>query len=87
MTQANAGWKVTKDEDVRVETTGQWTRGMCVVDRRNRKRRAPDDGEGEIPGDTGNWLSADAGNRVGRCVQSPGPDDFAPFLLQRVFGV
>lgn len=87
MTQDNAGWKVTEDEDIRVETTGQWTRGMCVVDERNRKRRTGDDTEGEIPGDTGNWLGAAAGNRLGRCVKSPGPDLFAPFLLQKVFGV
>lgn len=86
MTYANEKWKSTKEEDVRIETAGQWTRGMCVVDRRNRRRREPSDGEGEIPGDTGNWLSANAGNRLGRCIQSPGPDLFAPFLLQRVFG-
>lgn len=86
LTQADAGWKVKKNEDIRIETTGQWTRGMCVVDRRNRKQRAPDDVEGEIPGDSGNWLSPNAGNRVGRCVQSPGIDLFAPYLLRRVFG-
>lgn len=87
MTHDVPGWKATKDEDIRIETAGQWTRGMCVVDRRNRKRREGDDGEGEIPGDTGNWLSARAGNRLNRCVQSPGPELFAPFLLQRVFRI
>lgn len=86
LTQADAGWKIKKNEDIRIETTGQWTRGMTVVDKRNRKKRAPDDGEGEIPGDSGNWLSLNAGNRVGRCVQSPGADLFAPYLLRRVFG-
>lgn len=25
-------------EDIRVETAGQWTRGMHIVDRRNRKK-------------------------------------------------
>jgi len=87
MTHDNPGWRATQDEDIRIETAGQWTRGMCVVDRRNRKRRAGTDGEGEVAGDAGNWLSANAGNRLGRCVQSPGPELFAPFLLQRVFGV
>ncbi|KAH0377962.1 nucleoside hydrolase, partial [Aureobasidium melanogenum] len=86
LTHDDAGWKIKKDEDIRIETTGQWTRGMTVVDRRGRKKRALDDGEGEIPGDAGNWLSPNAGNRVGRCVQSPGFDMFAPYLLQRVFG-
>jgi inosine-uridine nucleoside N-ribohydrolase len=85
LTQDDAGWKIKKDEDIRIETTGQWTRGMTVVDRRGRKKRAPDDGEGEIPGDAGNWLSPNAGNRVGRCVQSPGVDLFAPYLLRRIF--
>ncbi|KAG9663371.1 nucleoside hydrolase, partial [Aureobasidium melanogenum] len=86
LTHDDAEWKIKKDEDIRIETTGQWTRGMTVVDRRGRKKRAPDDGEGEIPGDAGNWLSPNAGNRVGRCVQSPGFDIFAPYLLRRVFG-
>lgn len=87
MTHDDPGWKATKDEDIRIETSGQWTRGMCVVDRRNRRRRAPDDGEGEITGDTGNWLGAFAGNRVNRCIQSPGAQLFAPFLLRKVFGI
>ncbi|KEQ94444.1 hypothetical protein AUEXF2481DRAFT_41033 [Aureobasidium subglaciale EXF-2481] len=86
MTHDDAGWKIKKNEDIRIETTGQWTRGMTVVDTRGRKKRAPDDGEGEIPGDAGNWLSPNAGNRVGRCVQSPGVDLFAPYLMRRVFG-
>ncbi|KAI4719887.1 nucleoside hydrolase [Aureobasidium sp. EXF-10727] len=85
LTHDDAGWKIKNDEDIRIETTGQWTRGMTVVDRRGRKKRAPDDGEGEIPGDAGNWLSPNAGNRVGRCVQSPGVDLFAPYLLRRIF--
>jgi len=29
-------------EDIRVETAGQWTRGMHVVDRRNRKKKGAD---------------------------------------------
>ncbi|EOD43826.1 putative inosine-uridine preferring nucleoside hydrolase protein [Neofusicoccum parvum UCRNP2] len=53
-------------EDIRVETSGQWTRGMCVVDRRPRRLRAADGEAGEVPGDTGNWLGRRAGNRVRR---------------------
>ncbi|KAL1306963.1 hypothetical protein AAFC00_005600 [Neodothiora populina] len=87
LSQGGTGWTVSKDEDIRIETTGQWTRGMCVVDKRNRRRRPADDVEGEIPSDTGNWLSVNSGNRVGRCVASPGPALFAPFLLERVFRV
>ena len=81
------GWTVSGGEDVRVETSGQWTRGMCVVDRRNRKRREDDDGEGgEVSGDTGNWLSSGRGNRLSRCVGTPGERALAPFLLDRIFG-
>lgn len=79
-------WQIKADEDIRIETAGQWTRGMCVVDRRTRKMREDGD-DGERPGDTGNWLSRASGNRLGRCIQSPGQDLFANFLLQRVFGL
>lgn len=81
------GWRVNVDEDIRVETSGQWTRGMCVVDRRSRrKREGDDDGEGgEVSGDHGNWLAANAGNRLQRCVGSPGEKVFGTFLLGRLF--
>lgn len=78
------GWKVNRDEDIRIETSGQWTRGMCVVDRRTRRRRE-DRHVGEIPSDSGNWLSDLAGNRVGRCVATPGERTFGGYLLKRVF--
>ncbi|KAF2159108.1 hypothetical protein M409DRAFT_30389 [Zasmidium cellare ATCC 36951] len=79
-------WKLVEDEDLRVETSGQWTRGMCVVDRRTRKKREDDD-EGERPGDTGNWLGRKSGNRLRRCVGSPGEDLFGGLLLKRVFNL
>ncbi|KAI7193563.1 fungal transcriptional regulatory protein [Hortaea werneckii] len=54
-----AGWKVNVDEDIRIETSGQWTRGMCVVDRRSRRKREDDD-VGERAGDTRlGWLKMD----------------------------
>ncbi|KAK4507703.1 hypothetical protein PRZ48_001438 [Zasmidium cellare] len=81
-----AEWKIIEDEDLRVETAGQWTRGMCVVDRRTRKKRE-DDGEGEVPGDTGNWLGRKSGNRLRRCVGSPGEDLFGGLLLKRIFNL
>ncbi|KAH0538637.1 hypothetical protein FGG08_004774 [Glutinoglossum americanum] len=70
-------------EDVRVECAGQWTRGMCVVDRRLRRKAA--DGE-EIIGDTDGWLNPRKGNRVRRMAGSPGEDAFAHYLLERIFG-
>ncbi|KAI7305631.1 fungal transcriptional regulatory protein [Hortaea werneckii] len=54
-----AGWKVNVDEDIRIETSGQWTRGMCVVDRRSRRKREDDD-VCERAGDTRlGWLKMD----------------------------
>jgi inosine-uridine nucleoside N-ribohydrolase len=73
----------TSPEDIRIETTGQWTRGMCVVDRRNRRRI---DSEVEIPSDHGLWLSMRAGNRILRMDGSPGEAEFGDILLERLFG-
>ncbi|CAL8584543.1 hypothetical protein XPA_010133 [Xanthoria parietina] len=47
------GWEVVRGEDVRVETVGQWTRGMCVVDGRDRKKRV--EGEGGRGRGRGRW--------------------------------
>ena len=79
-------WKMKSREDIRVETQGQWTRGMCVVDRRDRKMLDNDDGESQDSGDTGGWLSDLRGNRVNRCVETPGAEVLAPLLLDTIFG-
>ena len=80
-------WVVKEEEDIRVETTGQWTRGACVVDRRNRKKRqGSDDEDDEVPGDSGGWLSSARGNRLGRCTGTPGGDKLAPLILKTLFG-
>ena len=98
------GWRMTKEEDIRIETAGQWTRGMCVVDRRGRKMQVEGqverlgmgggseegegkEGKGEAEGgDEGGWLSGKKGNRVKRCVGTPGEGKLAEVLLQRIFG-
>ncbi|KAL2756769.1 hypothetical protein ACRALDRAFT_2102835 [Sodiomyces alcalophilus JCM 7366] len=100
MTPSDPAWKPTpKLEDIRIETTGQWTRGMHVVDRRIRAKPGEaaaeivDMAEGdvdaltldEVPGDTMGWLSARKGNRINRMVGSPGESIFAEYLMQRVF--
>lgn len=54
---------------------------MCVIDRRNRKR-----GQGKVVGDMGGWLNEASGNRVRRCVSTPGEDKLGIFLLKSVFG-
>ncbi|KAI1503140.1 Inosine/uridine-preferring nucleoside hydrolase domain-containing protein [Biscogniauxia marginata] len=84
LTRADARWRSVR-EDIRVETSGQWTHGMHVKDRRGRARA---DGveRDEVPGDDNGWLSAKRGNRINRWVSSPGHDAFAPFLMERLFG-
>ena len=86
MDSMNPRWKMVEDEDIRVETSGQWTRGMCVVDRRSRRRRDDDDDEHEVPGDTDGWLTGGSGNRLRRCIASPEEDIFGKYLLERLFG-
>lgn len=85
LTADDPRWKptATSPEDIRIETTGQWTRGMCVVDRRNRHR---EDGDVESPSDRGLWLSANAGNRIWRMNHSPCEDRFGEILFERIFG-
>ena len=81
------GWQVNRHEDIRIETTGQWTRGMCVIDRRGRKMRDDDSDEedAEVPGDSGGWLGKSSGNRIGRCIATPGESLLAQFLLDSIF--
>lgn len=80
-------WTVVENRDIRVEATGQWTRGMCVVDRRG-KRVEQDLVEELLLGDIDGWLHAGYGNRVRQVLQSPPGHEqgFAGELLQRVFG-
>ena len=81
----NPKWKILEGEDLRVETAGQWTRGMFVTDKRSRKRKDDYDNSA-APGDTDGWLTGGNGNRLNRCVGSPGQDIFGRLLLKRVFG-
>lgn len=100
LTRDDPAWKpVSKPEDIRIETCGQWTRGMHVVDRRNRAKPGeqntvvethPEDPLDamtldDVPGDTMGWLSVRKGNRVNRMLESPGVDLFADVLMQRLF--
>ena len=84
--QKGEGWEFREAEDVRVETQGQWTRGMCVVDRREMKMLDIAYVEGEVKGDTGGWLQRGRGNRLNRCIGTPGEEVLAPLLLDKVFG-
>ncbi|KAF2722782.1 putative nucleoside hydrolase [Polychaeton citri CBS 116435] len=81
---AQKGWEIIKDEDIRIETAGQWTRGMCMIDRRQRKKREDND-IGERPGDSGDWLSGASGNRLRRVTASPDLEGFGRYLMKRIF--
>jgi inosine-uridine nucleoside N-ribohydrolase len=72
----------TSPEDIRIETTGQWTRGMCVVDKRSRH---PVEGDEESSSDHGLWLSQRAGNRIYRMDVSPAEKTFGSILIQKLF--
>ncbi|KAI1540139.1 URH1 Inosine-uridine nucleoside N-ribohydrolase [Pyrenophora tritici-repentis] len=86
LSATNPAWKFKK-EDIRVETSGQWTRGCTVVDRRGRPIT---EGEGdlkeEVVGDAGGWRDSRRGNWVAWCTKSPGESKFARVLLHRVLG-
>lgn len=96
-------WKpVERLEDIRIETCGQWTRGMHVVDHRIRAKpgeksttveTSPEDPMDavsvtidDVPGDTMGWLSTRKGNRIRRMVESPGIGLFPEELIRRLFG-
>jgi inosine-uridine nucleoside N-ribohydrolase len=100
LTRDDPAWKpVPEPEDIRIETSGQWTRGMHVVDRRIRKKPGEaaatiKEGEeedvdiltfDEVPGDAMGWLSVSKGNQINRMVGSPGEEIFAEYLMKRVF--
>ncbi|KAG6011433.1 hypothetical protein E4U54_008097 [Claviceps lovelessii] len=101
LTHDDPGWKFPpKLEDIRVETSGQWTRGMHVVDNRLRAKPAemaalasidPREDPNVIAndgvhGDTMAWMSVLKGNRLNRLVESPGEDIFKDVWMRRVFG-
>lgn len=89
---AENGWVVEHNKDVRVEAAGQWTRGFCVTDRRDRamdeKRKDDPDTEKHVSGDAGGWFSDRRGNRVSVLVGTPVLEDgrFGELLCERLFG-
>ena len=80
-------WSITHGEDIRVENAGQWTRGMCVTDHRGREKKDDGDDNGSVSvADAAGWRSTRKGNRLGRCIGTPGSRVFAPYLLDTIFG-
>ncbi|TQV97115.1 nucleoside hydrolase [Cordyceps javanica] len=94
-------WKLTDAEDIRIETAGQWSRGMHIVDHRGKLRPAEaaflasvdprNDPEvlrlDAAEGDELGWLSVLKRNRIHRVVGTPGEEIFKEVLLQRIFGL
>ncbi|KAI9738646.1 MAG: hypothetical protein M1834_008151 [Cirrosporium novae-zelandiae] len=87
LTSNSPAWMMSpgSPEDIRIETSGQWTRGMHVVDRRN-KTKSEGGEDGHVKGDPDGWLSTRKGNRIRRFVASPGEEIFGDILLDRIFG-
>jgi hypothetical protein len=84
LTQSDPAWKpVEQPEDIRIETCGQWSRGMHLVDNRNRRKPVANIGQRSTDeldkldtftleatlGDKDFWLS-NWGNRINRMVGS-----------------
>ena len=83
------GWQLSHPVDLRIETTGQWCRGQCIVDGRDRRKQAESRQEAEKlderEGDVGGWLSNLRGNKISVVVDTPGGSKFADFLLDTIF--
>jgi len=84
LTSDSGGWRCQEEVDVRIEVEGQWTRGMCVVDRRNIK--VEEDLEKPVKkGDCGVWFHKGMCNRVRVAIDSPDRDAFSAKVLRRIF--
>lgn len=87
LTRGDKRWKAGRDgvgeEDIRIESKGQWTRGQTIGDKRARKRRNSD---GERPHDRGNWLGNHSGNSILRMLESPGREKAAEYLIDSILG-
>ncbi|KAH7128980.1 inosine-uridine preferring nucleoside hydrolase [Dactylonectria macrodidyma] len=88
ISQDDPKWEIAQGgpEDIRIETSGQWSHGMLIRDRRGIKRHGGNDSLQEVPGDEFGWLSARRGNRIHRYVSTPGREQFAVLLMERIFG-
>lgn len=89
-TSDNKGWQSThKREDIRVEYSGRWSRGMLISDRRTMRqpfdRHDDEEVMGELSGDTDCWLTPGWGNKITRMLQSPGEALFPQVLLDFIF--
>ena len=84
LTGDRPGWKFDEDRDVRVETQGQWTRGMSIVDRRTKEKET-DLTEELKEHDRGAWLHSAHGNRVRIALDSPDRATLGQKIIQQIF--
>lgn len=81
-------FSIVSYRDVRVESLGQWTRGMTVVDRRNKNIAAESAEDGvieELDHDSSSWLHPKRGNRVAHCTDCKDKDLFGDNILKVIF--
>ena len=83
ITHDSTQWTAKENLDVRMEATGQWTRGMCVIDRRQRK--VVDEVEQVLVDDIDRWLHPSHGTRIRQMLTNSEQDKFARQLLERIF--
>ncbi|KAL5092440.1 hypothetical protein Trisim1_001693 [Trichoderma cf. simile WF8] len=100
MAPNDPAWRIPDTpEDIRIETTGQWTKGMHIIDSRNRSRQGQpvlagsgsklvDEGDfitaEEGAGDPMGWLSHTRGNRLNRITSAPAGGVF-DIWVEKVF--
>jgi inosine-uridine nucleoside N-ribohydrolase len=80
--EASTEWHIQRAVDIRVESSGQWTRGALIVDRRGREKK-----KGGGRGDAAGWLDVEKGNRLDLVVQSGVEGELGEIMLKRVFGL
>jgi inosine-uridine nucleoside N-ribohydrolase len=82
ITEHLKGWEFKEAIDVRVETTGEWTRGCTVVDKRQRAKSKT-----QTSSDHECWLIENEGNQINVAVKSPSGvgNEFGKTLLEIVF--
>ncbi|TGZ78820.1 nucleoside hydrolase [Ascodesmis nigricans] len=82
-----SGWAITRNLDIRVEAEGQWTRGMCVIDRRGKRAVSEEEAE-TLEHDRGGWLHRGLGNRVDVLVGAKSREEeegFGRSVLEVIF--
>ena len=72
--------------DLRVETMGQWTRGMCCVDRRPKAVMPANATSVSSCVDPGSWMDESVGNRIHVLTRTPGRREWAKDVCRVVFG-